>query len=230
MKWKYKIIDEAGFIPLLACAFVFIVMLLAGVILASLGIKPDSNSPSNFTGSTDTVSVLGNVKMPALEGKLGHEDHLFPSNRGGIGDIVSGDPTNNNCISNKIHYVGDDSKEGGNIITAGGCGAFGSGMKTEEERWYFNMQWEYDGHKEDYRHKKVIITNPANGKRIVVSIEETGPAQFVTDRDGINAGAPPEVYRYLELENPYTGNPNDKKGFVHFGLAADQSIPLGPLI
>jgi hypothetical protein len=207
------------------------------LIMGFLGVGVDEASGketglSNWTGSTATVDKIGKAKLPDTSGKLGHEDHLFPGSRGGIGDVVSGDAASDSCIKDKVHYVGEDSKKSGKIITAGGCGAMDTGrnMTTDQERWYFNMRWDTSGnYPNDVRHKKVIITNPKNGKKIVASIEEYGPGARVTRRDGINCGAPTEVYKYLETASPYTGNPGDKKGYVEFGFAEDQNIPLGPL-
>jgi hypothetical protein len=162
------------------------------------------------SGIDDTTQELGVVKMPYPSGKIGHEEHAAKSK----------------CfLSGHKHFSA--------FMTVGSvtnCMAFGGNFKTDQERYYFNMRWEYSGStKEQYRHKKVIITNPKNGKRIVTSIEEYGPAAYLKSRDGIVAGAPPDVYKYLELANPYTKKPGDKKGAACFGLAKDQSIPLGPL-
>ena len=229
--------DKKGIIPCLIVVFIatflaYLIIMIFPSMGSFLGQKDgeaDATEPPTWSGTSDTVAELDGLKMPDTEGKLGHEDHLFPPNRGRIGDTVSGDPQVNACVDNQIHYIGDDAKKGGKIITAGGCGAFGAGMTTDQERWYFNMRWNYGGRGNDYRHKKIIITNPKNGKRIVVSLEEYGPAEFVIRTHGINSGAPTEVYTYLMTENPYTKDPNDKKGWVMFGFAEDQNIPLGPL-
>lgn len=169
---------------------------------------------SNWTGSADTVAELGGVKMPATSGKIGHEQHA----------------SKQSCFaSGNTHYNGPLSFFA-SIGSVTNCMAFGGPMTTEQEEWYFNMRWNTgSGYPGNVKHKKVIITNPANGKRIVASIEEYGPAARLMTRDGINSGASPEVYKYLGLANPYTGNPNDKSGYATFGFAKDQNIPLGPL-
>lgn len=174
----------------------------------------DTTNGSNWTGSTDTVATLDGAKMPETSGKIGHEQHASKSS----------------CFaSGNTHFDGPLS-----FFTSVGsvtnCMAFGGPFTREQEEWYFNMRWDTSsGYPGNVKHKKVIITNPANSKRIVVSIEEYGPAARLKTRDGIVAGAPPEVYHYLKLTNPYTGNPSDKEGYATFAFAKDQNIPLGPL-
>lgn len=196
-----------------------LVCLIIGVFLFAVGWKnvgPENavaeESPSNWTGATDITKTLGSAKMPTMSGKIGHEEHA----------------SKKSCFtSGQTHFTGPLSKPLGAVSN---CMAFGGPMTQAQERWYFNMRWDTGGdYPENYKHKKVIITNPKNGKRIVVSIEEYGPADYLRKRDGIVAGAPPDVYNYLELENAYTGNPGDKKGYAIFGFAKDQKIPLGPL-
>ncbi len=192
--------------------FLFVVGMIGGP--GSETDQASAGSPaSSWAGSTDTVSTVGRAKMPATSGKIGHEQHA----------------SKQSCFkSGNKHYDGPNS-----YLSAGSvsnCMAFGKPRTTDQERWYFNMRWDTGGnYPNDVMHKKIIITNPKNGKRIVASIEEYGPAARLMTRDGINSGASPEVYKYLGLENPYTGNPNDKKGYATFGFAKDQDIPLGPL-
>jgi len=175
---------------------------------------------NSFTGSTETTDSLDGLTLPATSGKLGHEEHLS------LGVVLSYPQPNACIVAGQLHYVGTDSYPLG---SADGCGAFGGGMTSDQERWYFNMRWDYGDRKDDFRHKKIILANPEKNKKIVVSIEDYGPGLGVIERDGINCGAPPEVYNYLGTENPYTGDPSDKQGLVLIGFAKDQSIPLGPL-
>jgi hypothetical protein len=174
----------------------------------------EPSTTSNWTGSADTVAELDGARMPATSGKIGHEQHA----------------SKQSCFAaGNVHYNGPLSFFD-SIGSVSNCMAFGGPMTTDQERWYFNMRWYTgSGYPGNVKHKKVIITNPANGKRIVASIEEYGPAAYLMTRDGINSGASPEVYKYLELTNPYTGNPSDKSGFAEYGFAVDQNIPLGPL-
>ena len=70
--------------------------------------------------------------------------------------------------------------------------------------------------KEWHRGKRVLVTNPANGKRLVASIMESGPAIFT----GRVSGLSPEAM--LEL-----GAVTDTN--LEYGFLIDQSIPVGPL-
>lgn len=167
-----------------------------------------------WSGSDDTIPELDGLKMPATEGKLGSEEHM------------SSKFDKTKCfIPGNSHYEGPDSNPLTYTLDGpdGSCGSYPP-RTTDQERWYFNMRWPSG----KFAHKKVIVTNPKNGKRVVVSIEEYGPAEWVTRRNGINCGAPPEVRNYLETGSAYTP-PSDKTGFVIFGFAKDQNIPLGPL-
>lgn len=145
-----------------------------------------------------------------ISGKLGYEDHL-----------TSTQPS---------HYVGSDS----NPLKFAGDGAY-SPHTTNRERYYINSQWKgFDWQptlkkgvgprliytkKASYirsvtPHLRLIIKSTETGRTMAVSVEESGPAMWVTKRDGINFGAPPEVYHYLGGSSPYTADPNDGKGKI----------------
>jgi len=67
-----------------------------------------------------------------------------------------------------------------------------------------------------HRGRKVLVTNPANGKRIVASIMESGPAIFTNRVSGLS----PEAMFDL-------GAITDSN--LEYGFLLDQSIPVGPL-
>lgn len=67
-----------------------------------------------------------------------------------------------------------------------------------------------------HRGKKVLVTNPSNGRRLVASIMESGPAIF-TDRV---SGLSPEAMLALGVETD---------GNLEYGFMIDQSAPVGPL-
>lgn len=224
---------------LIGCAAIAIVIgliipLAGGVIAIAFYAKNnldwDPTGGENSTASTacgisaDTL-VPGFQMLPSKEGKLGFEDHLtkvWP-----------------------FHYKGKDSTP----LTFAGAGAFAPHM-TEQEHWYINSQWggwdweptlkrrppllDYQRGAAEARkliqHAKLIITSVETKKSIVVSAEESGPALWVTARDGVNFGAPPEVYKYLGVSSPYTKNPTDDKGKVEVSFAQDQNAKLGPCL
>jgi len=201
------------------CAGLLVFAIMAGSFILYLSYGSNESDAketlaSNWTGSSDTIATLGTATMPELSGKIGHEQHASKPS----------------CFkSGNVHFDGPLSFFA-TVGSVSNCMAFGGPMTTEQEEWYFNMRWDTgSGYPTNVKHKKVIITNPANGKKVVASIEEYGPAARLKARDGIVAGASPEVYNYLGLANPYTGNPNDKKGYATFAFAKDQNIPIGPL-
>lgn len=210
------------------CAALTILFVLVGgsVAVAYLVIGGGSNkgtgtSASNsctWSGSTETVTKLAGVDLPATGGKLGHEEHIPEVTSSGQRCFNEGETHYSDKNSHPLSYVSN-------------CAAMGHYRKTtEQERWYFNMRWDTSGnYPEDIVHKKIILTNPVNGRKVVVSVEEYGPASYLMSRDGINSGAPPDVYNYLDLPNPYTKDPGDKRGYVSIGFAKDQNICLGPL-
>ena len=171
-------------------------------------------------------SLVPVAKMVDKSGKLGHEDHLSQTR--------------------PSHYVGPDSAP----VKIVGGGAF-QPHTTEQERWYFNAQWKgwdwsgtsrQGGHavrtinstparqiRARIAHARLVIKSKETGKTIVVSVEDSGPALWVTSKHGVNFGAPPEVYRYLGGKDPYTGSPSDGRSQIEvLGFAADQSTKLGP--
>ncbi len=68
--------------------------------------------------------------------------------------------------------------------------------------------------------KRVVVTNPANGKKVVVSIVESGPAIWT----GRKAGLSPEAMLALGISASTNGN-----NPLGFAWAADQATPLGPV-
>lgn len=207
----------------------FFVMIMSGTALGFLAfthpevfVRPDTGEASTACGTGVDTLVPGYDMLPVKRGeKLGHEEHL----------------TN----THPKHYCGKDS---GNCSAFAGGGAFAP-HTTEQERYYFNTRWggwiwhhggsiSLDNKKgarearKKVKHAKLIITSAESGRSMVVSAEESGPAVWVTDRDGVLYGAPPEVYGYLKTSNPYTGNPNDGKGKIEVKFAQDQNVKLGP--
>ena len=67
-----------------------------------------------------------------------------------------------------------------------------------------------------HRGRKVLVTNPANGKRLVTTIMESGPAIFTNRVSGLS----PEAMLALGVVTDDT---------LQYGFMIDQSIPVGPL-
>gem|GEM_PF-3905609 len=151
------------------------------------------------------LSRLEGYDIPATTGKVGREQHLYLTSGGedaGTHYSLSGTPS---AAQNGM---------------AGGYGSFGtssSPASTDQERYYINMRWNYAEWYEDsstmdsfnrpmtrtrnlnttaknwHRHKKVIVTNPNNGRQLVVSIEESGPALWTGRVSGLSPEAMSEL-------------------------------------
>lgn len=68
-----------------------------------------------------------------------------------------------------------------------------------------------------HKGKKVLVTNPANGRRLVASIIESGPQIFTNRVSGLS----PEAMLALDTATD--------KNDLEYGFLLDQSIPVGPL-
>lgn len=204
------------FLIIAGIIFLFMYFLSANILGAS---QKDTGGTTQGSGDCPAMTqTLGKLEMPYPAGKIGFEDHMTDINN----------PTR--CfVSGSSHYLGKDSHpaDAGHFTLNNpdnSCGSYNP-RTTDQEHWYFNMRWK----SADVAHKKVVIRNPRNGKCLVASIEEWGPAARLMVSDGINAGASNEVTNYLETGDPYTKTPNDKKGgYAEFGFAVDQNVPLGP--
>jgi hypothetical protein len=161
---------------------------------------------------------------PVLEGKrlnhsyafMGYEQHLhrYP------GDTVSQ----------------HDEYQGAGIAPGKGAWGYFANSKDEltddliqKEKYYVAVQTLYLSDwnanwselKEWYKYRKVVVVNPENGKTVIASVADAGPARWT----GKQFGGSPEVMEYLGL---VTGK---KKGKVILFFVNDphDSIALGPV-
>lgn len=194
----------AGALWVTVAVVLFAMLGLIAAVSALAGTGSGSSSNAAVAGSVEGVDSLSGLKIPYPNTKLGHEEHL---------DDV-----------HPKHCTGPDANP---LTFAGGGGAYPP-HSSEQERWYFNEYWP----SASFAHKKLIITSKQTKKQVVVSIEEVGPAAFVTSRDGVGAGAPPEVFHALGLNNldaGYDGNPSSDANRITIQFAKDQNAPLGPV-
>ena len=218
-------------------------ILVVGIIAMNPASAPGSPTPSSTpptAGSPATASTACGTTTNSLiretsnmlpmdqnyrnitQGKLGHEDHLT--------NVTGG------------HYCGPESGSCGTRVT-GGAGV-ASSHTTDQERWYFSARWygwlnngmSFDTRagsrqaRAAVRHAKVVVTIIEPGKAsksLVASAEEWGPGTRIGVRNGINYGAPAEVYHYLGGSEPYS-SPGNKNSLVTVAFAQDQSVKLGP--
>jgi len=134
-------------------------------------------------------------------------------------------------------YGAEDPQEVLREGIAPGLGAWGYFAPSKEEfapdleeteRWYAVVQTLYlpdwnervEYLRDWYKYRKVLIVNTENGKAVVASIADSGPAAWT----GKQFGGSPEVMDYL-------GGASYKKGpvVVFFVDDPDNTVPLGPV-
>ena len=195
--------------------------------------------------ATVTYTVLGESCQAATaapdglhisppSGLIGLEQHLY-NNTPGDGYV----PPSGSFPSTGL--VGSGGRSSYSLDNGyAGIGAFAPHPSNLSEKYYINMRWP-DGVDWSptqnrlspnvtnsttylkYKHKKVLITAPATGKRLIASIEESGPALWT----GKDAGAPPEVFVDLGLYPRGDGQSDLNNYTVNFEWA-DQNASLGP--
>jgi len=187
--------------------------------------------------------TLNNISIPATSGRVGLEQHLWT--KSGEGDESS------HYSLTGVPAIGESIGLGIRNGVAG-TGAFGK-LDASIEKYYITMRWNYtdwyegadgscnsstDGRldtcirnssgtlKSWHLGKKVIVSNPRNGRKIVTAVGESGPAIWVTREQGVVGGLSPEGIDYLVGMNYNTLGSKDN---LQFGWSVDQNLPLGPL-
>lgn len=176
----------------------------------------------NSTYLYSGIEVLDGYRIPALSGKVGREQHLYlGADEAGLGRTDA---------SAQLHYSRSGTPDNAKNGMAGGYGAFGSSASppsAEQERYYINMRWTYcdwndstgcssfsASAKNWHRHKKVVVTNPVNGRQLIASVEDFGPAIWT----GRVSGLSPEAMNDLGVVTDDT---------LTYLWAIDQNIALG---
>lgn len=158
------------------------------------------------------VQSLEGYNIPSTSGKTAREQHLYLSKT--ESDLGRTD------ASALVHYSASGTPGHSQNGMAGGYGSFGSEASpasSEQERYYVTMRWNYCDWYEDpgtldsfgrsttrcgnynstakswHRHKKVIVTNPSNGRQMVLSVEEAGPAIWTDRVSGLSPEAMSEI-------------------------------------
>ena len=168
--------------------------------------------PYNQIGGS---KMLEGIPLPAYSGLVGQEQHLCLT-------VSQEPPATHYAISGTPPAAqnGMAWQEGG----GSGYGAWGKAPPVEDERYYVNMRWNYTtlngqvilAPKDWYYKKRVLVINPANGKRVIASIVEYGPAPWT----GRVSGLSPEAMLAL-------GAQTDDNLTYYWAL--DQSLPRGPM-
>ncbi len=169
------------------------------------------NQGSDMTAGLET---LEGYRIPNTSGKTAREQHLYlGSNEEALGRTDA---------SAAVHYARSGTPSSSQNGMAGGYGAFGSSgspASIEQERYYINMRWLYCEWYEDggnthtrncsttaknwHRHKKVIVTNPSNGRQMILSVEESGPAIWTGRVSGLSPEAMDEIGAVTNSELTY---------------------------
>ncbi len=138
-------------------------------------------------------------------------------------------------------YPGDSAAQHDQLSSKGitpGKGAWGYFVSSKaaltqedfmKEKYYVAVQtlylpnWNKDFNylKEWYKHRKVLVVNPATGKSIIAVIADAGPAAWTTK----HFGGSPEVMDYL---TPFAGG-NNGKVLLFFLDDSAKPLALGPI-
>ena len=137
---------------------------------------------------------------------------LFLNTRG----VDQGSPVRNRITDIAVNAISPTSHNSGSEITYV--------YKYSGQIWYpypfsnfvNGSKSESDKIKNWHKGRKVLVTNPANGRRLVASIMDAGPAMFT----GRVSGLSPEAMLALGI---------DTGANLEYGFLIDQSIPVGPL-
>lgn len=195
--------------------------------MQELGVNEMAFTATSPGGDLESgLSRMDGYDIPATSGRVGREQHLY----------VTG-----SAESSATHYSLTGTPAAAQNGMAGGYGSFGSSSSPasiDQERYYINMRWNYAEWYEDgatldsfgkpmtrtrnlnmtaknwHRHKKVVVTNPSNGRQLVASVEESGPA-FWTGRV---SGLSPEAMYELGAVTDNT---------LTYYWAANQNVALG---
>lgn len=172
--------------------------------------------------------TLDGVPMPAYSGRTAVEQHLALT-----------PPMDKEGEEASLHYELSGLPEGlclrdGTPLRNGmawetsngpGYGAWGKAPPVEDERYYICMRWNYTAlhgqeiyaSKDWYYRKRVLITNPANGRKVVCSIIEYGPHPSVNRVSGLS---PEAMYAIGAITNDT----------LLYNWAPSQVTPLGPYV
>lgn len=182
-------------------------------------------------------NIIGVSSKATLEGEhlnqtygyIGAEQHLrrYP------GDVLINHAPESNELGGEW-YESEDVLRSGIAPGKGAWGYFAYSKEqmtdelTETEKWYavvqtlylpdWNTRTKYLG--DWYKYRKVLIVNIDNGKAVVASIADAGPAAWT----GKHFGGSPEVMKYL-------GGARYKKGAVVLFFVDDpeNNVALGPI-
>lgn len=138
-------------------------------------------------------------------------------------------------------FPGDTAEQHGQLVNKGitpGRGAWGyfASSKSaltqelvETEKWYVAVQtlylpdWNTNTRELSkwYKHRRVVVVNPKNGKAVVAAVADAGPAEWT----GKHFGGSPEVMEYLKINYGKQNHPV----ILFFLDDPEKEVALGPL-
>lgn len=190
----------------------------------------------SFSGSYETVPVLDGLPLET-QGRFAIENHLAltdlrPHKTGNGSHRYSRDIEEQHFSETGVDQRFSGDPAGRRLVRSYSLSSPAALISTfpggkippDDETWYVNQRWCYSarcfkgqkiGNGRDYSGKRVVVTNPKNGRSIVASVIEWGPG--VMSRV---AGLSPEASVAL-------GAKTDDN--LTYGWAVDQNVPLGPV-
>lgn len=168
------------------------------------------------TFGIDARAELDGNRLPNDYGRMGAEQHL-------------------------PRYPGDSADQHGELVDKGitpGLGGWGyfayskdqmTPLLYDTEKYYVAVQTLYisDWAKRTqyyvnwFKHRRVVVVNPANGKTIVAAVADAGPANWT----GKHFGGSPEVMKYLGIDYGMQNHPV----VLFFLNDPEKKVPLGPV-
>lgn len=138
-------------------------------------------------------------------------------------------------------FPGDTAEQHGVLVEKGitpGRGAWGYFASSQQaltpelietEKWYVAVQtlylpdWNTNTRELSkwYKHRRVAVINPANGKMVIAAIADAGPAKFT----GKHFGGSPEVMQYLGINYGKQNHPV----VLFFVDDPEKKVSLGPV-
>jgi hypothetical protein len=195
------------------------------------------------------ADTLNGIAIPATTGYVGKEQHLW---------TTAGDTTDAaHYALNNTAVMGESIRLQNGVA---GNGAFGKmdpavekyyitmrwnycdwhesatgetdsfGKPLTKYSWLNDDQAGFNSLKSWHMGKKVLVSNPATGRKIVVAVGESGPAIWVTRERGVVSGLSPEATDYIVGDHYYNGRGAGTGGDnLEYHWLIDQTLPLGPL-
>ncbi len=194
--------------------------------LEGISVEPSASLKSDWESKVESTihTVLGIHAVSELDG------NRLNTNFGYIG-----------AEQHLPRFPGDTVTQHGGFFASGitpGLGAWGyfapskkalTADLIEKEKYYVAVQTLYLSDwqtrlpylRDWYKHRKVAVVNPKNGKVIIAVVGDSGPAAFT----GKSFGGSPEVMDYLQLKDGH----QKSKVVLLFVDDPKNEIPLGPI-